>query len=417
MSYSPGTQLAGRYRLDERIGAGGMGEVWRGTDEVLGRTVAVKLMLPALLHEAGFAERFRGEARTMANLKHPGVVDVYDYHSDDSHTAFLVMEYVAGDALSRTLRDVGRLTAVRTMALVGQAAAALQAAHDKGIVHRDVKPGNLLVRPDGTLVLTDFGIARSAATSQLTATGAVLGTASYISPEQAIGRGASPLSDVYALGVVAYECLAGRRPFEGDNPVEIALKHQRDTPPPLPADIPAAVRDVVMRALAKDPAHRWPSAAQFAAAARHVAGIAAAAGPATAAPTAAPTALPVSPSPVSHPVAAPSGGVASRPPLPGAGGFRPGSARVGGAGGTATPAEQMTSYPPPYHVSPPFRPYPTPDRPSAVFVATMVLVVLAVLLFAGLAGYVARQIADGAEFADLFPMIAFVQYVEGSMTR
>jgi eukaryotic-like serine/threonine-protein kinase len=420
---APGTQLAGRYRLDERIGAGGMGEVWRGTDEVLGRTVAVKLMLPALLHEPGFAERFRGEARTMANLKHPGVVDVYDYHSDDAHTAFLVMEYVAGDPLSRTLRDVGRLTAVRTMALVGQAAAALQAAHDKGIVHRDVKPGNLLVRPDGTLVLTDFGIARSAATSQLTATGAVLGTASYISPEQAIGRGATPLSDVYALGVVAYECLAGRRPFEGDNPVEIALRHQQDAPPPLPADIPAAVRDVVMRALAKDPAHRWPSAAQFAAAARHVTATGSATGPATAARTALPvspppmSSPPVSPSPMSPPpVPAQAGAGVPRPPAAGAGTFRPGSAQVGGGGRTAAPADQMTSYPP-YHAPQPYRPYPTPDRPSAIFIATMVLVVLAVLLFAGLAGYVARQISDGAEFADLFPMIAFVQYVEGSMTR
>ena len=138
-----------------------MGDVWRGTDEVLGRTVAVKILLPALLDEPGFAERFRGEARTMATINHPGVVDVYDYGSDQQ-IAFLVMEYVEGDALSRTLSRVGRLTPARTMALVAQAADALQAAHEKGIVHRDVKPGNLLVRPNGTLVLTDFGIARSA---------------------------------------------------------------------------------------------------------------------------------------------------------------------------------------------------------------------------------------------------------------
>ncbi len=152
--------LGGRYRLDERIAGGGMGDVWRGTDEVLGRTVAVKILLPALLDEPGFAERFRGEARTMATINHPGVVDVYDYGSDQQ-IAFLVMEYVEGDALSRTLSRVGRLTPARTMALVAQAADALQAAHEKGIVHRDVKPGNLLVRPNGTLVLTDFGIARS----------------------------------------------------------------------------------------------------------------------------------------------------------------------------------------------------------------------------------------------------------------
>ena len=172
-----GDLLGKRYRLEDRIASGGMGEVWKATDEVLGRTVAVKILLPALLDEPGFAERFRGEARTMATINHPGVVDVYDY-ATDQQVAFLVMEYVEGDALS----GVGRLTPARTMALVAQAADALQAAHEKGIVHRDVKPGNLLVRPNGTLVLTDFGIARSAIVGQLTAAGSVLGTASYISP-------------------------------------------------------------------------------------------------------------------------------------------------------------------------------------------------------------------------------------------
>src|SRR4051812_43673049 len=256
---SPGTTLGGRYRLDERIAGGGMGDVWRGTDEVLGRTVAIKILLPALLEEPGFAERFRGEARTMATINHPGVVDVCDYGSEEG-TAFLIMEYVEGDALSRTLSRVGRLTPGRTMALIAQAADALQAAHEKGIVHRDVKPGNLLVRPNGTLVLTDFGIARSAMVGQLTQAGSVLGTASYISPEQAAGSTASPLSDVYALGVVAYQCLSGRRPFEGDNPIEIAMRHVRDVPPPLPADIPPVVRQFVDRAMAKDPGARFPSA-------------------------------------------------------------------------------------------------------------------------------------------------------------
>ncbi|PZM98005.1 MAG: serine/threonine protein kinase [Actinobacteria bacterium] len=264
---SPGMALGGRYRLDERIASGGMGDVWRGTDEVLGRTVAVKVMLPALLDEPGFAERFRGEARTMATINHPGVVDIYDYGSDQ-HIAFLVMEYIEGDPLSSTLSKVGRLTPARTMALIAQAADALQAAHDKGVVHRDVKPGNLLVRPNGTLVLTDFGIARSQLVGQLTATGAVLGTASYISPEQATGGVATPASDIYSLGVVAYQCLAGRRPFEGTNPLDIAMKHVREPLPPLPADIPPAVRSVVERALAKDPKARWPSAAALARAAR-----------------------------------------------------------------------------------------------------------------------------------------------------
>ncbi|WP_435830575.1 protein kinase domain-containing protein [Polymorphospora rubra] len=267
---SPGVLLGNRYRLDERIAGGGMGDVWRGTDEVLGRTVAVKILLPSLVEEPGFAERFRGEARTMATINHPGVVDVYDYGSDQQ-IAFLVMEYVEGDALSRTLGRVGRLTPARTMALVAQAADALQAAHEKGIVHRDVKPGNLLVRPNGTLVLTDFGIARSAMVAQLTAAGSVLGTASYISPEQAAGGTATPASDVYALGVVAYQCLSGHRPFEGDNPLAIAMMHVRDTPRPLPGDIPPPVRSIVDRAMAKDPGGRWPSASALAVAARQVA--------------------------------------------------------------------------------------------------------------------------------------------------
>jgi eukaryotic-like serine/threonine-protein kinase len=267
---SPGVTLGGRYRLDERIAGGGMGDVWRGTDEVLGRTVAVKILLPALLDEPGFAERFRGEARTMATINHTGVVDVYDYGSDQQ-LAFLVMEYVEGDALSRTLSRVGRLTPARTMALVAQAADALQAAHENGIVHRDVKPGNLLVRPNGTLVLTDFGIARSALVGQLTVAGSVLGTASYISPEQASGAVATAASDVYALGVVAYQCLSGHRPFDGATPIEIAMKHVRDTPRPLPGDIPPPVRAIVDRALAKDPGARWPSASAMAAVARQAA--------------------------------------------------------------------------------------------------------------------------------------------------
>jgi serine/threonine-protein kinase len=307
---SPGVKLGNRYRLDERIASGGMGEVWRGTDEVLGRTVAVKIMLPALLSEPGFAERFRGEARTMATINHPGVVDVYDYGSDEQ-VAFLVMEYVEGDPLSRTLSRVGRLTPGRTMALVAQAAEALHAAHEKGIVHRDVKPGNLLVRPNGTLVLTDFGIARSAMVAQLTAAGAVLGTASYISPEQASGQVATPASDIYSLGVVAYQCLSGRRPFEGASPLEIAMKHVREMPRPLPPDIPPAVRAIVERAMAKNPAARWPSAATFAAVARQAASMLATPNPGPRHPV--------------HP-GSPAPGVTRVPPAPAvvAGGVAPG---------------------------------------------------------------------------------------------
>src|SRR5690348_13509939 len=313
---SPGVLLGNRYRLDERIAGGGMGDVWRGTDEVLGRTVAVKILLPALLDEPGFAERFRVEARTMATINHPGVVDIYDYGSDPKAGAYLVMEYVEGDALSRTLSRVGRLTPARTMALVAQAADALHAAHEIGVVHRDVKPGNLLVRPNGTLVLTDFGIARSAGAAQLTAAGSVLGTAAYISPEQAMGEQASRLSDVYALGVVAYQCLAGRRPFEGEQPLEIAMRHVREVPPPLPPDTPPTVRAIVERAMAKDPAARWPTASAFAAVARRAAAELAAAAPArpggmpaTAQVSGQPyrTSHPVTPTPTPTPTGAPIG--------------------------------------------------------------------------------------------------------------
>jgi serine/threonine protein kinase len=365
---SPGVTLGGRYRLDERIAGGGMGDVWRGTDEVLGRTVAVKILLPALLDEPGFAERFRGEARTMATINHPGVVDVYDYGSDQQ-LAFLVMEYVEGDALSRTLSRVGRLTPARTMALVAQAADALQAAHANGIVHRDVKPGNLLVRPNGTLVLTDFGIARSDMVGQLTMAGSVLGTASYISPEQASGSVATAASDVYALGVVAYQCLSGHRPFDGSTPIEIAMKHVRDTPRPLPADIPPAVRAIVDRALAKDPAARWASASAMAAVARQ-----AASSLATSAQQPVRNNRPVSPAPNRPQSGVPMSGApvsgSARPPY--ASVPRPVSVPSG-------PPAQPQPYRPPS--APPYnRPQPIPMAKPESSGGRQVLIVLAVVL-------------------------------------
>ncbi|WP_260616025.1 serine/threonine-protein kinase [Microbispora sp. KK1-11] len=264
--------LAGRYRLDARLGAGGMGEVWRGEDTVLARTVAVKVLLPGRLDDPGFAVRFQGEARAMATVNHPGVVDVYDYGvtevPGDGSTAYLVMRFVDGEPLDRLLMRLGRIGAEPAMELIAQAASALQAVHERGIVHRDVKPGNLLVRSDGTLVLTDFGIARADQGSRLTDAGMVLGTAAYCAPEQAEGAPVTPAVDIYALGVVAYECLAGQRPFDGDSPVTIALKHIREEPPPLPPDVPPAVRAIVERAMSKDPARRWPSAAAMSQAAR-----------------------------------------------------------------------------------------------------------------------------------------------------
>jgi serine/threonine-protein kinase len=405
---TPGTKLGGRYRLDERIAGGGMGDVWRGTDEVLGRTVAVKILLSSLLDEPGFAERFRGEARTMATINHPGVVDIYDYGSDQG-IAYLVMEYVEGDALSRTLHRVGRLTPARTMALVAQAADALHAAHEKGIVHRDVKPGNLLVRPNGTLVLTDFGIARSAMVGQLTQAGSVLGTASYISPEQASGRVASPVSDVYALGVVAYQCLSGHRPFEGDNAIEIAMRHVRDIPPPLPADIPPAARAVVERAMAKDPAARWPSAAALADVARRAAAaLAAGTAPVSGAPASpAPTGPPAG-RPISGPPTAPGStqrlpGMVATAPNPVAGRPTSGAPVVSGPPVTARPVSgQPVSggvRPGGHPAGHPVTPYPYPGgqrKPmSGGLVALLVIGVIILILCVGYLSYLlARKVND-----------------------
>jgi serine/threonine protein kinase len=393
---SPGVTLGGRYRLDERIAGGGMGDVWRGTDEVLGRTVAVKILLPALLDEPGFAERFRGEARTMATINHPGVVDVYDYGSDQQ-LAFLVMEYVEGDALSRTLSRVGRLTPARTMALVAQAADALQAAHANGIVHRDVKPGNLLVRPNGTLVLTDFGIARSALVGQLTVAGSVLGTASYISPEQASGAVATPASDVYALGVVAYQCLSGHRPFDGATPIEIAMKHVRDNPRPLPADIPPPVRAIVERAMAKDPAARWPTAAAMAGVARQAASSLTTAvhQPVV---NGAPVSRPHSGAPASGAPGHPIGGQ-QRPPYPPV--PRPVSGGQARGAASVPPVQQPQQQPYRHPSAPPMAAQPMVQHPAAqkpessggrqVLIVLAVVLALLVLLCAGVISFLLKQ--------------------------
>lgn len=268
--HGPDSLLAGRYRLHERVGAGGMGEVWRATDETLGRTVAVKMMQPGLLDDPSFGARFRAEARMMASIDHPGVVGVRDYYRDDE-IALLAMDFVPGESLARLLARQGRLPPARAMEIIAQAADALHAAHQIGVVHRDVKPANLLIRPDGTVVLTDFGIARSHAGTQLTATGALLGTLSYLAPEQVLGDPATPRSDVYALGVVAYECLTGRRPFERENPFASAMARVREAPPTLPGDVPVPVAAIVSQALAADPAHRPPTASDLAAACRRAA--------------------------------------------------------------------------------------------------------------------------------------------------
>ncbi|MEU3233106.1 serine/threonine-protein kinase [Nocardiopsis alba] len=258
-----GTVLSDRYRLEEQIGSGGMGTVWRATDTLLNRSVAVKLLHPAQMAEPTARERFRTEGRITAGLSHPGIAQVYDYGEEDGR-AFLIMELVVSDPLSQVLREQGRLSPDQTLDFVCQAAKALAAAHARGVVHRDIKPGNLLVTEEGQLKLTDFGIARGDTSVTLTQTGMVMGTAQYISPEQASGRPASAASDLYALGVVAYECLAGEPPFTGDSPVALALAHTRDEPPSLPEDIPAEIDDLVFSMLEKDPENRPASAGEVA---------------------------------------------------------------------------------------------------------------------------------------------------------
>nr|WP_275587123.1 serine/threonine-protein kinase [Micromonospora terminaliae] len=264
--------LSGRYRLDDRVATGGMGDVWRATDLVLGRPVAVKVLLPALVSDPDFIARFRAEARIMASLRHAGVVQVFDCGEDElpdgSRADYLVMEFVAGEPLSRRIEASGQLDVGETMSIVAQVAQALHGAHTRGIVHRDVKPSNLLVQDDGTVVLVDFGVARSTNVTSITSTNAVPGTALYMAPEQAAGRPVSGATDIYALGAVAYCCLTGSPPFTGDNPLQVAVRHLDDEPPELPVEIPQPVRDLVARALAKDPADRYPTAAAMAEAAR-----------------------------------------------------------------------------------------------------------------------------------------------------
>jgi eukaryotic-like serine/threonine-protein kinase len=262
MTLSPDLTIADRYSLEERVAVGGMGEVWRARDVVLDRRVAVKVLKEEYAADPRFLDRFRAEAKHTAALSHPGIANVFDY-GEVGDMAYLVMEYVDGEPLSALLNRVGRLPADRALDTVGQAALALQAAHDAGVVHRDVKPGNLIVRPDGVVKVTDFGIARAVDAVPLTQTGMVVGTAAYLSPEQAAGQPVTPASDIYALGVVTYECLAGEQPFAGDSAVAIAMAHLNAPPPPLPKDTPPIVADLVNRSLDKEPSRRPSSAGDF----------------------------------------------------------------------------------------------------------------------------------------------------------
>lgn len=259
MKPEAGQIYGNRYRLVDRIAIGGMGEVWRAHDEVILRDVAIKILKPEFMGDPGFLERFRVEARHAARVDHVGIADVYDY-GEGSGSAYLVMEIVSGDSLARIIEKRIRLTEIEVLSIVEQTAKALHAAHEDGLVHRDIKPGNLLITPSGKVKITDFGIARVADQVALTATGQVMGTVQYLSPEQATGKPATASTDIYSLGIVAYEALTGRRPFTGESQMAIAMAQINDKPPAFGDDIDKRVQELVMSCLAKKPNQRPGSA-------------------------------------------------------------------------------------------------------------------------------------------------------------
>ncbi|MGB9633149.1 MAG: protein kinase domain-containing protein, partial [Chloroflexaceae bacterium] len=256
------TILDGRYALERLIGEGGMARVYAGRDLRLNRRVAIKIPHSHYLTDPDFLSRFRHEAQAAAMLTHPNIVDVYDVGQDgDVH--YLVMEYVEGTNLKAIITREAPLPIARAVDLAVQVALGLHAAHRAGLIHRDIKPQNIIVTPDGRAHISDFGVAKSPLSTALTETGVAFGTVDYLSPEQAQGRPATPLSDVYALGVVLYEMLTGRLPFTGDSALAVAMKHVTEPPVPLrqlvPA-IPPGLEALVLQALAKDPAQRPASA-------------------------------------------------------------------------------------------------------------------------------------------------------------
>lgn len=263
MERTDGTEVGGRYVLDSRIAGGGMGEVWRATDSVLARPVAVKLLRTNLTDDPEFVARFRTEARNAAQLSHGNIAQVHDY-GEDAGTAFLVMELVDGDPLSTLIRQSAPMAEADAVHLLVQAANALHAAHSKGIVHRDVKPANIVVDHESVAKLTDFGIARALDSSSMTRAGEVMGTPQYLAPEAALGKEATAQSDLYSLGVVAFQMLAGHLPFQADTAVGFALAHVQEPVPNLPDSVSAPLRGVIHATLAKKPDARPQGAVEFA---------------------------------------------------------------------------------------------------------------------------------------------------------
>ncbi len=263
-----GALIADRYRLLRLIATGGMGQVWEATDNRLDRHVAVKVLKAEFSTDPTFRQRFHTEARTTAQLNHPGIANVYDYgettDASGAETAYLVMELVQGEPLNSVLNRLGRLALPHALDMLEQTGRALDAAHLAGVVHRDVKPGNILVTPTGQVKITDFGIAKAVDATPVTKTGMVMGTAQYIAPEQALGHEATSASDVYSLAVVGYEALSGQRPFKGEGTITVAMAHVRDQPAALPLDLPAPVRELIETGMAKDPGMRYRTGGEFA---------------------------------------------------------------------------------------------------------------------------------------------------------
>ena len=257
--------LSGRYELSHLVARGGMAEVYRAHDRLLDRPVALKVLFPELSVDRAFVERFRREAQAAANLNHPNIVAIYDWGQEDG-TYFIVMEYVEGRSLRDLIRSEAPLDASQAAEITAEIASALGFAHRNGVVHRDVKPGNVLLTPAGTVKVTDFGIARAGTSDGLTQTGSVMGTATYFSPEQAQGLAVDGRSDVYSVGVVLYELVCGVPPFVADSPVSVAYKHVREEPVP-PShrnpEVPAALEQIILSALAKDPEERPSSAVEY----------------------------------------------------------------------------------------------------------------------------------------------------------
>lgn len=255
MKAEAGLALGGRYRLVRRVAIGGMGEVWVASDQSLGRDVAVKLLRPEYAGEDDFLNRLRVEARNSAVLSHNNIAQLYDY-GEQNGSGYIVMELVAGLPLNDILERTPSLPTSRVLSILAQASRGLHAAHVAGVVHRDVKPGNILVQRNGEVKITDFGVSLAADQLTMTQTGMVMGTAQYLSPEQALGKPATALSDLYALGVVAYECVNGSRPFNGKTPVDIAVSQVNDPVPPLGKSVHPKLVSLIMRMLDKDPAKR-----------------------------------------------------------------------------------------------------------------------------------------------------------------